>query len=56
MLLIRKDLSITRRVNTWLFGPPDMDNKYHVTEENSIVLKYLIYGFEQIFNLEPKSR
>lgn len=28
VLLIRKDLSVSRRVNQWLFGKPDMDNKY----------------------------
>lgn len=33
-LLIRKDLSITRRVYTWMFGPPDLENKYQVTEKN----------------------
>ena len=34
MLMISKELAITRRVNTWLFGPPDMDNKYNITERN----------------------
>jgi len=33
-LLIKKDQQILRRVYTWLFGPPDMENKYQVTEKN----------------------
>lgn len=33
-MLIRKDLSLTRRIYTWLFGPPDLENKYQVTEKN----------------------
>lgn len=33
-LLIRKDLSLTRRVYTWMFGPPDLENKYQITEKN----------------------
>jgi len=33
-LLIRKDQQILRRVYTWIFGPPDMENKYQVTEKN----------------------
>lgn len=33
-LLIKKDQQIQRRIYTWLFGPPDMENKYQVTEKN----------------------
>ena len=33
-LLIKKDLSLTRRIYTWLFGPPDLENKYQITEKN----------------------
>ena len=33
-LLMKKDQQILRRVYTWLFGPPDMENKYQVTEKN----------------------
>ena len=33
-LLIRKDLSLTRRIYTWMFGPPDLENKYQITEKN----------------------
>ena len=33
-LLIRKDLSLTRRIYTWMFGPPDLENKYQITEGN----------------------
>ena len=34
-LLIKKDQQIQRRVYTWLFGPPDMENKYQVTDKNA---------------------
>ena len=33
-LLIRKDQQIQRRVYTWLFGPPDMENKYQISDKN----------------------
>lgn len=33
-LLIKKDQQIQRRAYTWIFGPPDMENKYQVTEKN----------------------
>ena len=33
-LLYRKELSLTRRVYSWLFGKPNLDNKYEITEKN----------------------
>ena len=52
-LLIRKDLAITRRVYTWLFGPPDLENKYQITEKNEFVLRHLITAFQAIFQRVP---
>lgn len=31
-LLINRDVSQNRRVNSWLFGKPDQENKYVITE------------------------
>lgn len=33
-LLYRKELSLTRRVYSWLFGKPNLDNKYEINENN----------------------
>lgn len=32
--LNRKDSSLSRRIYTWLFGRPNMDNKYEINEDN----------------------
>lgn len=52
-MLIRKDLSVTRRVNNWLFGKPDMDNKYQLTEHNSFVIGYIVQAFNSTFQTTP---
>jgi len=36
-LLVRREMSTTRRIYTWLFGEPDFDNNYNLNEENKIV-------------------
>ena len=54
-LLLRKDLAITRRVYTWIFGPPDLENKYQIVEKNEFVLKYLITAFQAIFQRVPQN-
>lgn len=33
-LLYRKELSLTRRVYSWMFGKPNLDNKYEINEKN----------------------
>jgi hypothetical protein len=53
LLLIRKDISVTRRVNQWLFGKPDSENKYHIIETNRFVINYIIHGFLKIFSKVP---
>ena len=54
-MLLRKDLAITRRVYTWIFGPPDLENKYQIVEKNEFVLKYLIIAFPSIFQRVPQN-
>jgi len=54
-LLIRKDVSITRRVNILLLGKPDLENKYNLTEENAFVLPLIVEAFKSIFSVVPKS-
>jgi len=47
-LLYRKELSLTRRVYSWLFGKPNLDNKYEINEKNKLVFLiflYLIYFY-----------
>lgn len=53
MLLIRKDLSVTRRVNQWLFGKPDIENKYQLTEKNKEVIEFLVNGLVYVFKSVP---
>lgn len=53
-LLYRKELSLTRRVYSWLFGKPNLDNKYELTEKNKFVLPFIIRGFQNIFKMVPK--
>lgn len=53
-LLIKKDMSVTRRVNIWLFGKPDMDNKYTITENRQFVLELIVEAFKRIFVFENK--
>lgn len=50
--LVRKDASVTRRVNVWLFGKPDMDNKYTVTGGREFVVDLIIEAFKRIFTRE----
>lgn len=46
-LLIKRDISTTRKINLWLFGKPDEDNKYPLTEKNKFVLDTIISCFER---------
>lgn len=52
-LLVKKDVSITRRVNMWLFGKPDLENKYPVTEANRAVLPFIMTAVRNIFAVPP---
>ncbi|CAK55597.1 unnamed protein product (macronuclear) [Paramecium tetraurelia] len=55
-LLIRKDLSVTRRVNQWLFGKPDMDNKYQITEQNKDILQHVANSFNKFLQQEANEQ
>lgn len=52
-LYVKKELTITKRVNGWLFGKPDDENKYVITEKNEFVVGYIINGFQRILAREP---
>lgn len=49
-LLLRRDLSVTRRIYLWFFGEPDNDNIYVLDESKRFVLDYIELAFERIFN------
>lgn len=55
-LLIKKEVSVTRRVNVWLFGKPDMDNKYSVKKGREFVVDLIVEAFQRIFNVEPTDK
>lgn len=54
-LLLRRDLSITRRVYTWLFGEPDFDNNYHISEKRSKINFLLTSAFKILFSVREKN-
>lgn len=54
--MIKKDVSLTRRVNAWLFGKPDMDNKYSITKNREFVVELIIEAFKRIFNVDPTDK
>ena len=41
-LLVKTELSLCRRIYTWMFDKPDSDNKYMLSPENEEVLDLLI--------------
>lgn len=55
-LLIKKDVSVTRRVNVWLFGKPDMDNKYSISSRRLFVVDLITEAFRRIFSVEPTDK
>ena len=43
LLFVKKELTITKRVNNWLFGKPDEEeNKYFLTEKNEVIIPFII--------------
>ena len=52
-LLNRKDSSLSRRIYTWMFGKPDLENKYNINESNRSILPLIIKGLQSIFSREP---
>eukprot|EP00828_Plagiopyla_frontata_P005958 TRINITY_DN12516_c0_g1_i2.p1 TRINITY_DN12516_c0_g1~~TRINITY_DN12516_c0_g1_i2.p1 ORF type:complete len:370 (-),score=61.27 TRINITY_DN12516_c0_g1_i2:427-1536(-) len=54
-LLNRKDSSLSRRIYTWMFGKPDLENKYNITENNKQILPLIIKGLQNIFKTVPNN-
>ena len=53
-LLIKRDLSITRRIYLWFFGDADDDNSYVIDQTKRDILDYISMGFQRIFtSFEP---
>jgi len=48
-LFVKKEYSIIRRINTWIFGPADLENKHVITAKNAEVLELFIEAIENIF-------
>lgn len=51
--LFKKDSSLSRRIHTWLFGKPNMDNQYEINEDNFESVQLIIEAFQSIFKREP---
>ncbi len=47
-LFKRKEISICKRVNRWLFGKEDEENQYKIHEKNEFVIGYIINAFKNI--------
>ena len=54
-LFHKKDSSLTKRANRWLFGKEDEENRYLITEKNEFVIEYIIKAFRQILGTVPTS-
>ncbi len=48
------DNALTRRLYTWIFGKPNMDNKYEIDLFNRPFLTFLIQAIMNIFNRPPE--
>jgi len=44
-----------RRINTWLCGPPDMDNKFTLSQDQHgiNVLNFIVHGINNLFTSPP---
>lgn len=40
-LFRKKEISITKRVNRWIFGKEDEESRYVINEKNEFVIKYI---------------
>ncbi|KRX02740.1 Armadillo-type fold [Pseudocohnilembus persalinus] len=52
----KKDASMIKRVNTWLFGKADDDNRYNVSQEYEFVIPLLKQAFKKVFEFVPTSQ
>ena len=54
-LLIKRDLSMTRRIYSWFFGEPDMENRYEC-QENDVIIQYVIEALHHLFQARPEKK
>ena len=54
-LFKKKEISITKRVNRWIFGKEDEENRYTITEKNEFVIPYIIHAMKKILQTVPTS-
>lgn len=52
-LFRKKEISITKRVNRWLFGKEDEENRFLITEKNEFVVEYITAAFQRIMSTVP---
>ena len=46
-LLARRDTSVTRKINLWLFGKPNEENKYNIQQKQLNFVIDALIGFLQ---------
>lgn len=54
-LFKKKEISITKRVNRWIFGKEDEENRYVINEKNEFVIRYIISALKKILATVPSS-
>jgi hypothetical protein len=54
-LFKKKEISISKRVNRWIFGKEDEENRYTINEKNAFVIPYIIHAFRRILLTVPTS-
>lgn len=53
-LLEKRDTSVTRKINLWLFGKPDDENRYNIQEKQLNFIVEAMVGFlKEDGRLEP---
>lgn len=52
-LFRKKEISITKRVNRWLFGKENEENNFVITHKNEMVIPFVIESLKKIFEQEP---
>jgi hypothetical protein len=53
MLLIKKDIAVSSRVNQWLFGQPDEENVFHITDHNNFIVPLVVKGLQRMLQRPP---
>jgi len=47
-LLLKKEYQLTRRIYTFLFGPPDAEGKYNISEDTESALQIMEKSFYRL--------